>query len=346
MNLRQKFKASLGNALFLERENEAGLEAYLREKSWLAQGEEILLMEKPGEGNMNFVTRVKTPLQSLIVKQARPWVEKFPQIDAPLERIQVESDFYSLIQHNAFLASFTPRLLGWDEDNFIMILEDLGNGTDLSRIYQKGESIAAEELEALTSFISHLHNQDFVEGKKTAFPSNQALKELNHEHIFYFPYLLDNGFDLNTIQPGLQELAQSYKKDEAFQEKIGVIGALYLGSGPVLIHGDFYPGSWLKVADGVRIIDPEFGFFGLPEFDLGVMVAHLHMAQTPKTLVDQVLAAYQAPSIFDIQLRKAFTGVEIIRRIIGLAQIPLELSLDEKKNLLEEARGLVENYQL
>lgn len=341
MDLEQKFKASVGDALFLNRENTAALEAYLKKKNWLDQGEKIILMEKPGEGNMNFVTRVKTPTQNLIIKQARPWVEKYPQIDAPLERIQVESDFYGLIQENAFLASFTPRLLDWDAENYIMILEDLGDGSDLSSIYQKGKEIASEELEALTSFISHLHYQDYSEKLKAAFPANQTLKKLNHEHIFYFPYLEDNGFDLNTIQPGLQELALPIKINQTLKGKISTIGSLYLGSGPVLIHGDYYPGSWLKVSSGVRVIDPEFGYFGLPEFDIGVMVAHLKMAQTPQVLIDQLLAAYQAPAFFNPRLRQAFTGVEILRRLIGLAQLPLDLSLDEKKALLEEGKQLI-----
>lgn len=341
MDLKQKFQASAGGALFLDRNNNIALEAYLRKKSWLKQEEKILLMEKPGEGNMNFVARVRTTRQSLIIKQARPWVEKYPEIDAPLERIQVESDFYSFIQHNVFLASFTPRLLDWDSDNYILILEDLGNGADLTQIYQKDTIIATEELEALTSFISHLHHQEYSEEKRLAFPSNQILKKLNHEHIFYFPYLEENGFDLNTIQSGLQKLALPLKKDEVLKKRIQAIGDLYLGTGPFLIHGDYYPGSWLKVNSGVRIIDPEFGFFGLPEFDLGVMIAHLKMAQTPAPLINQVLAAYQAPNLFDTQLRKAFTGVEILRRLIGLAQLPLNLSLEEKKDLLEEAKELI-----
>lgn len=346
MNLQQRFKASAGEALFLDGHDTAPLIDYLKKRSWLAPDEAVLVVEKPGEGNMNFVQRVKTQKQSLIVKQARPWVEKFPQLDAPLERIQVESEFYGLVQRDVFLASFTPRLLDWDAVNYIMIIEDLGIGADFSRIYKKGNSIAAEELEALTSFVSHLHNQQFTPDQTAAFPTNQALKQLNHEHIFYFPYLEENGFDLNSIQPGLQDLAMTYKRDATLKSSIREIGNLYLGAGPILIHGDYYPGSWLKVESGVRIIDPEFGFFGLPEFDLGVMVAHLKMAQTPAEQIEQVLSAYQPPTVFNPKLRQAFTGVEILRRIIGLAQLPLDLSLEEKRSLLEEAKELVNAYQL
>jgi 5-methylthioribose kinase len=40
-----------------------------------------------------------------------------------------------------------------------------------------------------------------------------------------------------------------------------------------------FPGSWLKAADGLRVIDPEFCFLGDPEFDCGILAAHLMIAQ-------------------------------------------------------------------
>jgi len=53
------------------------------------------------------------------------------------------------------------------------------------------------------------------------------------------------------------------------------LGDLYLSDGPTLLHGDFYPGSWLRTTQGIRIIDPEFAFTGAAEFDVGVFAAHL-----------------------------------------------------------------------
>jgi 5-methylthioribose kinase len=44
---------------------------------------------------------------------------------------------------------------------------------------------------------------------------------------------------------------------------------------------------------------------------------------------------------FDAHLAAQITGMEILRRIIGLAQLPLELSLEERKDLLAEAADLV-----
>ena len=73
----------------------------------------------------------------------------------------------------------------------------------------------------------------------------------------------DNGFDLNTIQNGLQELSLKYKDNEQLKRTVEKLGKLYLGIGRTLVHGDYYPGSWLKTKTGVKIIDPEFSHYRL-----------------------------------------------------------------------------------
>lgn len=339
MELKQKFAAAAGQALFLE--DGISIEKYLHAKGWLKESESIDKLEKPGEGNMNFVRRVQTVRQSIILKQARPWVEKYPQLEAPMERIQVEAQFYQLIQQDEKLAAYTPRCLAWDPDNYIMVLEDLGEGADFLNVYQPGQQLSRVDLQALVDFISHLHNKEFTADEKKNFPSNQQLKRLNHEHIFDFPYREENGFDLDTVQPSLQSLAKTYQTDTALKARIAKLGARYLGTGPCLIHGDYYPGSWLKVAGGVRVIDPEFGYFGLPEFDIGVMIAHMKMAQAPPADIEWILSAYQTPTGFDENLRIAFTSVEIMRRIIGIAQLPPALSLEEKAGLMGAAKEML-----
>jgi 5-methylthioribose kinase len=71
------------------------------------------------------------------------------------------------------------------------------------------------------------------------------------------------------------------------------------------------------------------------------MLAHLHMARQPETIHQQVLTGYVRHSAFDDSLLQQFTGIEILRRLIGLAQLPLTLSLDEKARLLQLATDLV-----
>jgi 5-methylthioribose kinase len=142
---------------------------------------------------------------------------------------------------------------------------------------------------------------------------------------------------------GLQLEAMLYKKDEGLKTIVKILGDKYLADGPYLLHGDYYPGSFLKTNSGVKVIDPEFCFYGFAEFDLGVFIAHLKMTEQSQDLTDVVLLNYKKGTDFDEKLLNQFVGVEILRRIIGLAQLPLSLSLETKKELLKEAKGLIIN---
>jgi 5-methylthioribose kinase len=58
-------------------------------------------------------------------------------------------------------------------------------------------------------------------------------------------------------------------------------------------------------------------------------------------------ASYQANFLqnyhhsYSSTLVDAYRGMEIMRRLIGIAQLPLSLTIDEKKALLERARNLI-----
>lgn len=317
------------------------LQKYLQDKNWLTEGDTVNAIEKPGEGNMNVVARIVTTNGSLIVKQARNFVQKYPDISAPIERIEVESDFYKLISDIQNLRDYMPAMLGYDAENYIMAMEDLGVGSDYTNLYQKAIHVSDNTIEAAIGYLSELHNQQFSEETITHFSDNFALRKLNYEHLFVYPLMEENGFNLDDVQNGLQVVAMQYKTDKLLNEKMKTLGESYLSSGNVLIHGDYYPGSWLNVNDGFKVIDPEFCFFGKPEYDLGVMIAHLKMSQTTDNQLRSVWNNYKQPATFSKKLTNKFIGMELIRRMIGLAQLPLDLSLDEKKSLLQEARALL-----
>ena len=309
------------------------IKEFLLEINFLKESEEILSIEKPGEGNMNVVLRVKTNQRSFIVKQSRPFVQKYQDIPAPEDRIDVEYQFYKAIESPA-VTSHIPKILAYDAKNYLLILEDLGNCEDMSFLY-KNRVIETKSIQLLVDILSNIHKSDV----SNTYPENKELRALNHQHIFVLPFVTDNGFSLDTIQDGLETVSQAYKKDEKLKEQIALVGERYLSEGTTLLHGDYYPGSWMTKKDEVFVIDPEFSFKGFPEFDLGVMAAHMVMATGNKLLISTVKKAYTLK--FDERLFLQITGIEIMRRLIGLAQLPLNRTLEEKKELLEIARLLI-----
>jgi 5-methylthioribose kinase len=311
----------------------------------IRQDEEVISAEKPGEGNMNYVVRAVLPSRSLILKQARAYVEKYPSIPAPEERVIIESEFYKRIQDYDGLKSWMPAIVDVDEANHILVMEDLGEAKDFTFLYQRANNLTTQDAKALSKFLSGLHNNS-NKNSSNELMANRKLRALNHEHIFIYPLMEDNGFDLDTVQPGLQELATRFKKDDELKVKAQQLGLIYLSDGETLLHGDYYPGSWLQTKDGVKIIDPEFCFYGTPEFDLGVMLAHLKMAQQSDDVIDVVTSSYKKGKSFNDNLLNGFVGIEIIRRLIGLAQLPLELTLEEKEGLLNYALELMAEYKI
>lgn len=297
-------------------------------------GEKISQISVPGESNMNLVLRIETNQGTYILKQAKPYVRKYPQIPAPIHRIEIEYQFLKQLTSNSFLSSQSPKVLQYDALNHLMLLEDLGKGSDFLALYGGQRQLKSEEIKHLVDYLMHLHQLEI-----TNFPSTGAMRTLNHEHLFNFPFLEENGFDLDSIQPGLQEVSLPYKTDPVLKKVIQALGNRYLSDGKVLMHGDFYPGSWLQVHSGIKIIDPEFGGLGDAEFDLGVFLAHLDLSVQAEDLSTQVQKQYTLP--VDWSLVQQYRGVEILRRLIGIAQLPVSLSLTAKKSLLALARTYV-----
>jgi len=309
------------------------IKEFLLEINFLKESEEILSAEKPGEGNMNVVLRVTTNQRSFIVKQSRPFVQKYQDIPAPEDRIDVEYQFYKAIESPA-ITCHIPKVLAYDAKNYVLILEDLGNCEDMSFLY-KNRVIETESIQLLVDILSNIHKSEV----SNTYPENKELRALNHQHIFVLPFVTDNGFSLDTIQDGLEAVSQAYKNDEKLKAQITLVGERYLSEGTTLLHGDYYPGSWMTKEDEVYVIDPEFSFKGFAEFDLGVMAAHMVMATGNKLMISRIKQAYKLK--LDEPLFLQITGIEIMRRLIGLAQLPLERTLEEKKELLEIARLLI-----
>lgn len=312
---------------FLDSQNPPAIEAWLHSHGLLPTGQPVLSATRAGEGNMNCTLRIATPTGTFILKQARPWVEKYPSIPAPDERALIEADFYQAVSTVPEIASLMPRLLSHVPEDRILILEDLAPATDYTGVYATSQ-FDPSDLLTLTHWLHALHSH-CTDPHLAARFANPKMRALNHAHIFRLPLRRDTGWNLDSWTPGLASAAAELWSDSAYCRRVEELGHIYLGTGVCLVHGDFFPGSWMRARGSVRVIDPEFCFWGQPEFDHGVMLAHLLLARAPQ------------PTHNQNPLTAAFAGVEIMRRLIGVAQLPLPYGIDEKVRLLELSRQMV-----
>ena len=315
------FRREHPGLFFLDPRDPEGADGALRAAGVLEPGERVVGCGRAGEGNMNCTVRVQTNTRSLVLKQSRPWVEKYPQFAAPWDRILREHEFYQRVRGVVGVADRMPAVLHFDAASRWMVLEDLGVGGDYTDLYRGGVLTEVEAGE-LAGFLGCLHRLAFLPGDAPL--ENREMRTLNHAHLFEIPFQSANGLDLEALCPGLEAAAGSIRSDAALLRRVSELGQeIYLGTGPSLLHGDFFPGSLVRTSSGPRVIDPEFGFHGRPEFDVGVWLAHLMLAGQSEAVLCAWKAGYQAPRDLDEALVCSLAGVEVLRRLLGYAQLPL-----------------------
>ena len=322
---------------YLDAGDAAGVSRFLDERGWLNPGESVASVSKAGEGNMNLTLRVALAgggRDSVILKQARPWVEKYDAIDAPPGRAAVEAAFYARVRRIDGVADRMPTLIASDPDAAALLIEDLGDASDFSNVYAGGPLDDAH-LHAAADYLRALHEATAGEPDPTL--ANRQMRALNHQHLYAIPLAPDNGLDLDAIAPGLAEAASELRSDAAYVGKVGRTGDRYLADGRHLLHGDYFPGSWLR-SGGLTVIDPEFCFFGDREFDLAVPVAHLALAGRPRGDADALLDAYGASDL-DVPLLSRYAAAEVMRRLIGVAQLPIPADRIDRPVLLRRSRA-------
>lgn len=321
---------------------------------------------------MNITLRVSTPNGSLIVKQAPPYCAKFPHIEAPEERIFAEAKFYDLANHEHGAATQAPTAINptsapgvsqalsqtmsqtmvpqtlqqafpqvhhLDKQQHILVMQDLGVTSDYEWLYTHTDDqrhLPDEHLAELVHILDALHQARWP---ADAFP-NHAMRALNHAYIFELPFNDQrSAINLDSITQGLTALGLQYANDTELAHAAQTLGHVYLHEGNRLLHGDYYPRSWLGTEHGLRIIDPEFGFIGQHEFELGVLLAHLALCQRAKRGYAAIQQHYH--NAYDSTLLAQFTGIEILRRLLFISQLPVVADLSVKQHWLSVARNLV-----
>ncbi len=326
---------------WLEAGDKEGLERVLQGLGWLKREERVRRAEAAGDGNMNLTLRIETDARTFILKQARPWVEKYPELAAPWERSSVEQAFYRRAAGTPGVGEAMPGLIAADEDAHLLALEDLPGARDLTDLYAgaQANTVSDQEFGALADYLAHLHGSS--DGAADRRFENRAMRQLNHAHIYEIPLDPENALDLDSHEEGLASAARDLMADSEFCGEVRRQGERYLRDGPTLLHGDYFPGSWLRSDVGLRIIDPEFTYYGEAEYDLGCAVGHFALARLDIGRAEMLLERYSSalPSANASSSKIARNAaIEVMRRLIGVAQLPLPATAGWRAELLARSR--------
>ncbi len=275
-----------------------------------------------GPGNMNLTLRLRCQGVSgggvssgpvkWILKQSRPWVHAYPQYSAPVERIGVEAGWYSVAAGIPGTAGMVPCVAGCSTKYAAMLCQDLGDTSDFTPLYAvaaaaggDARQVLLESLPATAQFLGGLHSgtrgQHEAKGGITHdFTRNTSMRNLNCTHMYELPLADGNpmrGGPLDALEAGLEEAAAAVCANGVVVSTAAALRARYLDDSPpsppaVLLHGDYFFGSWLSTKDGVFVIDAEFAHVGDAEFDVGVALAHMALAHVPQSDAQAWLETY------------------------------------------------------
>ena len=237
-----------------------------------------------GDGNLNYVYIVEGPEGSICLKQALPYVrlvgESWP---LPLSRSFFEHA--ALVRQDKANGS-VPEIYHFDGPQALIAMENLG-GHKIWRkalIARERHETAAETLgdfiaETLFRTSDLALPADEKKAEMALFAQNTALCKITEDLVFTDPYY-DHPLNRWTT-PELDDTVMAIRRDPQWKAAIQELKFIFLTRSEALVHGDLHTGSIMVGEAGgdedLRVIDPEFAFYGPMAFDTGALFANLFL---------------------------------------------------------------------
>ena len=202
---------------------------------------------------------------------------------------------------------------------------------------------------------------------------NPELCEISEDLVFTEPF--HNNFNRNEVTPGNERFVQEnlYMNTE-LHKKVAILKFHFMNNTQSLVHGDLHTGSIFIDQNDTKVIDPEFAFFGPMGYDIGNLMANLIFAWARGSgYQQQEFTEWVETTLIDImdlfnsKFRNAWdehatevvaknadfkehyiqnilkdtagmAGLELARRIVGLAKVKDITTIEPIENRLKAER--------
>ena len=239
-----------------------------------------------GDGNINYVFKIwsRRDGHSVIVKQADRLLRSSGR---PLDiyRNKIEA---AILQLEGKLApGYVPEVYYYDETMSATSMEDVSAYGNLRK------ELAADRVyphisENISTFMADtlLPTTDLVidaeeKKKRVRFYTNPELCKITEDLVLTEPYY--NYKNRNIITPGNEEFVREHLyEDEALHTEVGKLRLNFMNNAQALMHGDLHSGSIFANEMGLKVLDPEFAFYGPMGYDIGNVIGNLFFSWANK----------------------------------------------------------------
>lgn len=358
---------------------------YVRDEVKFFDKDAKLTAKELSDGNINYVYRVTDENgKSIVVKQAdkflrssgRPLDTHRNKIE--MEILKIEGDLCPLL---------VPKIYHYSEAMCALSMEDIGEFENLR--YEMRDEVTFPKLaDQITDFMAAtlLPTTDLVvdraeKKKRVQMFTNIELCDISEDLVFTKPYGdYHDGRNHNIITPGQEEyVAKTLYEDDALKAEVAYLRNEFMNNAQALVHGDLHSGSIFANQEGIKVIDPEFAFYGPMGYDIGNVIGNMFFSWANKKYVgcknvdfipwvektiedvydmtaaklskkyDEIVTFY----LYNTEFKERYlnevmadalgcAGTEIIRRVVGDSKV---LELNDVKDLdvkIPMERSLIE----
>lgn len=256
--------------------SDADVIAFARQHSDLFTADESLRVEEIGDGNINFVYRVSGDSNSLIIKQALPYVRIIGE-GWPLSQDRVRIEAEALQLEAKYCPDLVPGVYSYDAEQCAIVMEDIGAFENLRIVMVRRQKLPllAEHLGRFLAdtlfYTSDLYLDTYEKKSLVKGFINPDLCKISEELFFWDPYC---DHERNSINEFIRADAEQLWQDNALKLEVARLKAKFLNQAETLLHGDLHSGSVFANESGTKIIDPEFAYVGPAGFDIGSIIGN------------------------------------------------------------------------
>jgi len=320
-----------------------------------------------GDGNINYVFKAWTEKdgRSVIVKQADKLLRSSGR---PLDLYRNKIEAQILMLEKQLAPAYIPEVYHYDETMAALSMEDISAYGNL-RKELAANHVYGHLAENLSNFLADvlLPTTDLVmesakKKQQVKFFINPELCDITEDLVLTEPYYdpFWNERNKNIITAGNEDFVKEFLfEDTALQDEVAKLRVNFMNNAQSLIHGDLHSGSIFANEKGVKIIDPEFAFYGPMGYDIGNVIGNLFfswankvytmpeetaaIAALEKTIADLfdliwvkmgkkydelvTFRFYRSPSFKESWMRGVmadtlgYAGTEMIRRTVGDSKV-------------------------